>query len=250
VKTVGVDLAADPRRTAVCEIDWVSHAVRSSDRPGTDEVVVAAIVGADAAAIDVPPGWPDEFVDAVLAHRDGVSWPPAYLTPPSDREPLRFRATDRAVQALGGLPLSVSTDRIGVAAMRGARLQHLLREAGVEIDRSGVTGRVVEAYPAAALRQWGLVSQGYKRAANVENLRALVTDTVARCGELAAAATECLANCDDDDLDAFICAVVARAAFLGLTAPPRPEHLAAARREGWIHVPTAPLEVIVGQGAA
>ena len=52
----------------------------------------------------------------------------------------------------------MSTDRIGVAAMRGARLQHLLDAAGVPVDRSGVTGRIVEAYPAAALQAWGLAN--------------------------------------------------------------------------------------------
>ncbi len=41
----------------------------------------------------------------------------------------------------------------------------------------------------------------------------------------------------DDVCDAVVCALVARARDLGLTIPPRDDdELAAARREGWIHV--------------
>lgn len=69
----------------------------------------------------------------------------------------------------------------------------------------------------------------------------------ARCGDgLAAAARACLDGCDDHDLDAFLCAVVARAARLGLTsAPDNDADVAVARREGWIHLPTADVETVV-----
>jgi hypothetical protein len=53
----------------------------------------------------------------------------------------------------GQLPLSVSTDRIAYPAMRIARL--LGAVAGEPVDRTGA-GRIVEGYPAAALRVWGL----------------------------------------------------------------------------------------------
>ena len=58
---------------------------------------------------------------------------------------------------------------------------------------------------------------------------------------LSRAAAACLDGCDDDGLDAFVCAVVARAALAGQTIHPGPEHLDVARREGWIHVPTGEL---------
>jgi hypothetical protein len=44
VRTFGIDLSADPAHTG--------------------------------AAIDVPLGWPDQFVDAVVAHRERSGWPP------------------------------------------------------------------------------------------------------------------------------------------------------------------------------
>src|SRR3546814_4905134 len=83
------------------------------------------------AAIDVPLGWPDEFIDAVVAHRDRRGWPPIAAEPPEDRLPLRYRTTDLLTRISGAQPLSVSSDLIGVAAMRGARIQHLLEKAGV-----------------------------------------------------------------------------------------------------------------------
>ncbi len=53
-------------------------------------------------------------------------------------------------------------------------------------------------------------------------------------------------GCDDDDFDAVVCAFVARAALCGTTTLPEPTDLGTAQREGWIHVPTASVEEIVG----
>ncbi|MEO6713138.1 MAG: DUF429 domain-containing protein [Mycobacteriales bacterium] len=75
---------------------------------------------------------------------------------------LANRETDRAVhQAVGLWPLSVAADRIGLAAMRAAGLLADLADAGRAVDRAG-TGVVVEVYPAASLKVWGLPHKGYK----------------------------------------------------------------------------------------
>lgn len=246
MRTLGVDLSADPANTGACQIDWSTATVSLLGPPATDEVLVAAAVTSDMTAIDVPLGWPDDFVDAVVAHHHAKAWPPASVTPPLDRLPLRYRLTDRVVMAGGGRPLSVSSDLIGVAAMRGARLQHLLVAARVPVDRSGVTGRVVEAYPAAALRTWGLASSRYKGHLNTAACRSLALDLAARSGRLGGAAASALEGCDDNGLDAFVCALVARAALAGMTTRPSDDQLDVARREGWIHVPTAGVAEICG----
>ena len=50
-------------------------------------------------------------------------------------------------------------------------------------------------------------------------------------------ASSTMTGCATIGGDAVVCAVVARARDLGLTIPPRDDdELAAARREGWIHV--------------
>jgi hypothetical protein len=46
---------------------------------------------------------------------------------------------------------------------------------------------------------------------------------------------------NDHELDALVCAVVARMARTGRTHEISEEHLETARREGWIHVPVSPL---------
>lgn len=157
---------------------------------------------------------------------------------------LRYRVTDLAVIAAGAHPLSVSTDRIGVAAMRGALLQHMLGAAGLPVDRSGVTGRIVEAYPAAALQAWGLASSRYKGKANATACASLGFELAARCGSIRGSAAAALEGCDDDALDAFVCALIARAVVVGHTTRPPPEHVDVARREGWIHIPTTSLAAL------
>jgi len=117
---------------------------------------------------------------------------------------------------------------------------------GVPVDRSGVTGRVIEAYPAAALRAWGLSNSEYKGTTHAEACRILAGELTSRCGPLSTAAAACLDGCDDDGLDGFVCALVARAALAGNTTRLGPEHIEAARREGWIHVPTVDLASITG----
>lgn len=238
-----MDLAADPARTAACLIDWSAATVALLPRPTHDAAIVDAVIGADLAGIDVPLGWPDAFIDALVAHREDGPWPP--MATPVDRHPMRFRITDIDAQGRGARPLSVSTDLLGIPALRGAHIQHLLCSAGATVDRSGTTGCVFEAYPAAALRTWGLTSTGYKGKANVGVLRDLVSAFAPRCGPIADAVTDCLASCDDDELDAVVCAVLAGGAIQGQLTSPAPDQLAVARREGWIRLPTVDLEDIV-----
>lgn len=243
MRTLGVDLAADPARTAACVIDWSTGTVSLLPRPTSDDAIVEAVLAADLTGIDVPLGWPDAFVDALVAHREDGPWPT--MATPVDRHPMRFRITDIDAQGAGFRPLSVSTDLLGIPALRGAHIQHLLRAAGATVDRSGTTGCLFESYPAAALRTWGLTSTGYKGRANLGVLRDLVAAFAPRCGPIADAVAHCLASCDDDELDAVVCAVLARGAIQGQVTSPAPDQLAAARREGWIRLPTATLEAVV-----
>jgi predicted nuclease with RNAse H fold len=245
VRTLGIDLAADPVRTAACEVDWETGTLRPLPRPVTDEAIVAAVLAADVTAIDVPLGWPDDFVAAVSSHHGFGDWPPAAIASPDDRLSLRYRVTD--LELAGHRPLSVSSDLIGVPAMRGARLQHLLRRAGAVVDRSGIGGCLVEGYPAAALRSWGLTSRGYKGRKNRGSCGELAGILAAACGSLASAVAGCLDGCDDDELDAVVCALIARAARQGQTRAPAPDQLDAARREGWIHVPVVPVAAVLAQ---
>lgn len=247
MKTLGIDLSANEQKTGVCLIDWPAGTVEFPRRGAKDESLVRRMAEVHMTVIGIPLGWPDAFVDAVVAHRAGAGWPAIDTAPPLDRLPLRFRLTDVVIMSNGAQPLSVSTDRLGVSSMRGARVQHLAREAGIAIDRSGISGRVAEAHPPESLRQWGLPSAGYKGGgAKAAALCAqLAAELASKCGPMAASAAASLEGCDDDGLDAFICAVMARAVILGKTTRPDPEQMVVAQHEGWIHVPTASMEDIV-----
>ena len=210
-----------------------------------DSEIVKAVVGADAAGIDCPLGWPEAFVDMVNAHREGSVPLPAGSA--SWRQGLRYRRTDLAVQEATGLwPLSVSTDRIGVAAMRAAALLARLDAAGSHVERAG-GGPVVEVYPAAALRLWGLPATKYKRAPNQAGLDALVTLLARAAPWLSLGEHEALCRQSDDAFDAVVASLVARASALGLGSSPSPDAHDTATREGWIVLPQGPLSALSGE---
>src|SRR5262245_19580776 len=153
MRTIGIDLAAEPPDTAACEITWLTDTAhgRLSTNRLDDDALLALIQSADTAGIDCPFGWPQPFVTAVAAHANSVAWPGRGQPGLGHRRSLRYRLTDEVVhQRVGIWPLSVSTDRIGVTAMRCATLLDALAAAGHPVDRAG-GGQVVEVYPAAAL---------------------------------------------------------------------------------------------------
>jgi predicted nuclease with RNAse H fold len=237
VITLGIDLASQPRGTAACAIEWTAGRARVVELAcgQDDEALVKRISAADKVGLDVPFGWPEAFVAAVARFHAGAAWPDASVVA------LRFRETDRIVAArTGRWPLSVSTDLIGVPTFRAARLLARLAAEGHAIDRSG-GGRLVETYPAAALRLWGFASTGYKRREGRASLSGLLRELRARTRgwlDLDVAARR-LCGASDDALDALVAALVARAAALGLCEGP-PAHLVdAAEREGWIALPPA-----------
>jgi hypothetical protein len=259
MRTLGIDLAAQPKDTAVCVIDWSGGVAITRPTGGyTDGRLLELMSEADAIGIDAPFGWP-EFISAHLGEyaRDGT-WP----LRPDDHDPgewtgrLLYRETDRAVRRLllDRTPqikltaLSVSSDRIAVCAWRCAALLHQHAQLpGNEFDRLGTRSGVHEVYPAAALASWGLPFKGYKpgdaqKSKRAQVRRAEIADQLAVAApwldyaEQPGLRDDFIA--DDDLLDAFIASLVARAAHLGLTVTPGTD---AERRlapsEGWIHVP-------------
>lgn len=208
---------------------------------GVDDAAIRALVGrVDKVGIDVPLGWPVAFAEAVAQHSRDGSWPEDYEH--SDTSSYRYRRTDIWLWKTLGTspPLSVSTDRIGIPAMRAAAFISRLPApaAPVPLDGSGV---IAEVYPAAALHRWGLRSRGYKGKENSVARRELVEQFRERTARWLGVSDANIALChaSDDAFDAIIAALVARAVVLHLVEPIAPEHHAAALREGWIAVPTA-----------
>ncbi|GII42252.1 DUF429 domain-containing protein [Planotetraspora phitsanulokensis] len=244
--TVGVDLAAEAVRTAVAWVEWSERGARVRDVVvgADDDLIVEAVKGAAKSGIDCPLGWPDLFVSFVSAHRAGDVAVPAGLGRDWRRD-LALRVTDRAVHERTGLrPLSVSADRIAHPAMRcAALLARLAGETGTVVARDG-GGLVVEVYPAASLKEWGLPYRGYKRTENAEALSRVIDVLLAAAPWLSLGDHEAVCRRSDDAADAVVAALTARAAACGLVTAPAPEQAASAATEGWIAVPTASLDAL------
>jgi predicted nuclease with RNAse H fold len=248
VITVGVDLAAEPKITAVALIDWTAAGavVRALDVGADDSRIIQAVAGAAKVGIDCPLGWPAPFVAFISSHHDGHVVIPDGVSGRDWRHKLAYRTTDDVVhQLVGRLPLSVAADRIGHTAMRCAGLLAQLALKGRAVDRSGA-GVVVEVYPAASLKQWGLPYRGYKGAANRSSLATLVESLSMAAPWLSLGTHESLCRASDDAIDAVVAGMTARAALLGLATVPTEEQADVAAIEGWIALPTSELEALKG----
>lgn len=244
MRTVGVDLAAEPAKTAVAVIEWSTEraTVTSLSIGADDDQILSSAAGVERIGIDAPFGWPDAFVGFVSAHHDHQV-PETKLATRDDRRPMTKRRTDVVVQlTTGAVPLSVSADRIAHVALRCAGLLAEFAAVGVDVDR--VRGRVCEVYPASALRTWGMVSTGYKGSGAV-GFSALVDAVESAAPWLDLGDFRTLFASNDDAFDAVVSGLVARAAALGETALPSAKDGAVAAREGWIHVPTCSLDALL-----
>jgi predicted nuclease with RNAse H fold len=235
VITVGVDLAAEPKTTAVAVLDWAAGPTVTALRcPADDAAIVTRTGNAAKIGLDCPLGWPEPFVEFVLAHRAGQETASADSV--AARRPLAYRATDVYCQQQGLRPLSVSADRIAHAAFRAVAL---LPKLGAGVDRSGA-GLVVETYPAGSLRRWGMLSRGYKRTAG----QPLLVETAERLADtiglrFSESADRELFATSDHAFDAVVAALTARLATIkGAVDPIPPDCAGRARVEGWIALPT------------
>ncbi len=226
--TLGIDLSSMPPGTAACAITWGKRrAMAGPPHLACDDARLDALIAdADVVGIDAPLGWPAPFAAAV------GEWTLSEWNE-TIRDGLMLRETDRDIaRRTKTRPLSVSSDRIALPAMRAMAL--LRRHGGT--DRSG-DGRFFEVYPAGSLAAWGLTpAQSYKHATAESRAarRALLAELRRRLPWLEVA--------DDyaentDALDALLAALSARAAAQGLSGRPRTTAQAErARSEGWIHV--------------
>jgi hypothetical protein len=234
--TLGIDLAAEAKGTALTQILWSKDQAEivQLQLGVEDEVIVEYSLDSEKIGIDCALGWPTDFVQFLNAHsvndpevnpRGDIDW----------RRRLSFRETDRQVRAITGRwPLSVATDRLGVTALRCAGLQAKLRQAGISIDRSGL-GRVVEIYPGASLRLWGFDTAGYRTEQSARSR--LLSELESQVPWLKLGEFRPLLESSTDAFDSLVACLATRAAALGLATLPEPEQSEKAREEGWIALP-------------
>ncbi len=269
MRTVGVDVAKSHKTTAVCTIRWSDDGADADapQVPADDGVVLAAAKGPDVGAIafDAPFGWPVAMVAAVSSWRPGGRWAKPedhefrlrrtdVFTAKHTKKPEASEASQGAVNRVrGAVPLSVSADKIAMAAWRCCALLSELTNAvdarhevvtdamGTPFSRDGRVG-IVEAYPAAALSMWGIPRDGYKDStSDAHRVRASMLAAIERAGDdgwlRVPKEVRAAYIATDHALDALVCALVARAAMLGLVAAVPTDDRAAARSEGWIALP-------------
>jgi predicted nuclease with RNAse H fold len=242
--TAGVDLAAEPKGTALAIIEWKATGANliNLHLGVEDRQIVEAANEVDKLGVDCALGWPIEFVDFLNNHSNpnnihlpdgGMDW----------RRQVSFRESDRNVRAVTGKwPLSVSTDRLGLTAMRCAGLQGRLQQSGIEIDRAGY-GKVVEIYPGASLRLWGFDTSGYRAHPEVrEELLSSIENTIPWLS-LGSFRDQMIES--TDAFDAVIASLATRAAAIGKYTEPPKEHLETSRVEGWIALPTCPMSELL-----
>ena len=269
--TLGIDLATEPSKTALASIKWENgHATvvelcrgKTKDgQPLTDEVLVDRIQQAHLTGIDCPFGWPDPFIVFLNAQagEGGVFKAPDDL---DQRRQLAYRLTDinvgqevakkwgqdnelGEVNQWAHMPLSVSSNFLGLTAMRMASLSAKLATVGTTIDKSGNSGKVIEVYPAASLAMWGLPNKGYKGADKRGDLGELVDKLQSEAPWLDLEdeqEDEHLKLCRkwDDAFDALIASLTARAHHV--QGGPDIGKLSArvVEREGWIVLPRGEL---------
>jgi hypothetical protein len=255
VRTLGVDLAAATRKTAVAVIEWSGGTGSNSPTQGSarlehlaldvdDQQIVDLFGTCDMTGVDCPVGWPDALLPFLTGHLNNVPAPVLEHDGIAGRRLLAYRDTDRFCTARTGLiPLSVSADRLAHPAMRCAVIQAKIAQLHGPQPRDG-SGRLAEVYPAASLKIWGLNGRGYKGRGvpEAERLEALLASLEERAPWLDLAGHRDRITASDDLFDAVIAALAARAVGRRRTLLPDAAHAAAARSEGWIHLPSCTLD--------
>lgn len=242
--SAGIDLAAEPKGTALALIEFSNNKARLTylEQGLDDEALITKTHKADKVGIDCAFGWPIKFSQFITKHQDLTNQ--GLIDGGMDfRRELSFRETDREIKKLTGRwPLSVSTDRLGLTAMRCAGLLSKYQAKGIAIDRSG-SKLLVEVYPGATLRNWNFDTTGYR--INPEARATLLEELERKAPwlELAAFRTEMIESADC--FDAVVAALAARAVYQGDYNKPSSAQLEVAKVEGWICLPTAGLEGLI-----
>ncbi len=249
MKTVGVDLAADPRNCGVCvlEEDVITHVTRGSRNAAHPDWLLDHCSGAQVVAVDVPFGWPKPFADALKSYEIGVALD-------RDRKRYLYRTTDTwitdklprllAREVGPPRPLSVSADKLGVTAMVGTLLLDGLRD---EFDLSpqgdASFPAVVEVYPALSLWAWALPHRNYKGSGGDarRNRHALLRKLGEAFGLVFSEHEATLVDVEHC-FDALVAALTGREYADGNTVDPQDQDADLLRFEGWIRVPNRSLD--------
>lgn len=242
---VGVDCAVDPRKVGVAFGVFASDVIClrdvrlcSTDSEPSD-VVAEAIKGKSSAlvAVDAPLGWPQDFGKQLARHQAGERLDSS----PND---LVRRQTDKFVKSrIGQQPLDIGADRIARTALSALSLlasvsEKIGRQLELAWDPEATQAlKVIEVYPAATLRAYGMPNRGYKKPEDKEE-RSAIVEALRRRVDIECSDQLLIASADA--LDAAVCALAA-VDFLRKECF-SPIDSMVAKKEGWIWVRDPDLE--------
>lgn len=242
--SAGIDLAAEPKGTALAILEFEKNKAKLVflEQGLDDQALINKTINAEKIGIDCAFGWPIEFAKFIAKHQDPTK--KDLIDGGMDfRRNLSFRETDRQIRELTGRwPLSVSTDRLGLTAMRCAGLLSKYQKAGVAIDRSG-SGKLAEVYPGATLRNWDFDTTNYR--VNNDVRAGLLKQIKTQAPWLDTGDFETQMIESSDSFDAVIAALAARAVYLGQYNKPINDQQAAAEIEGWICLPQGQITSLI-----
>jgi predicted RNase H-like nuclease len=237
-RIIGVDCAVDAKNVAVAAGEFahgslrVMKAVQCTEQSAADAICsFAAGDNRTLIALDAPLGWPDALGRVLADHRAGERIG-------AHGHALFRRRTDVVVKAeTGQQPLDVGADRI---ARTAAAALALLSDTRVRLSHPiplawtpefAHAKAAIEVYPAATLRQMGIVPRSYKKPAQAD-ARASIVERLSERTDILAVGEAMRKSADM--LDAVVC-VIAGADFLaGQCRAPSSAELPTAEREGWI----------------
>jgi hypothetical protein len=238
VRVIGIDCATQDSKVGLafgCATDRVLRIdeVHVCSPEGPARRRVANWMSDDSAptllGIDAPLGWPVALGPALQNHRAGA---PIGI----EANKLFRRETDRFIQSsLGVTPLDVGADRIARTAHAAIRLvaqisQDLHRPLPLAWGTPLVhPASIIEVYPAATLRSYGLPHRQYKSREDTA-VRERILRGVAELAILPQDMGSMLRSADA--LDAAICMLATFDFVRGLAIPPKDFDLA--QVEGWI----------------
>ena len=242
--TAGIDLAAEPKGTALAILEFANNKANLVflEQDLDDQTLIEQTINADKIGIDCAFGWPIEFAKFIAKHQDPTN--KDLIDGGMDfRRNLSHRQTDRQIRELTGRwPLSVSTDRLGLTAMRCAGLLSRYQQAGVAIDRSG-SDKLAEVYPGAPLRNWDFETTNYR--VNNDVRARLLQHIKSQAPWLDTGFFETQMIESSDSFDAVIAALAARAVYQGEYTKPTEDQQAAAEIEGWICLPRGAITSLI-----
>lgn len=163
--TWGLDMSTNPRKTAAVQLSWPDDGAQITDvrHPLGAGEIVSLISGhrEETWAVDVPFGWPDQFVD-LMADRHERPLRPDALPADDEWETWRTqrvaqRRTDRFLthdERIKVRPLPASFQLLGATAAMWTLIESRLVSSGVNVDRAGIEGSLCETYPRAAMAGW------------------------------------------------------------------------------------------------